>query len=142
MPEVSIVHTNAPPEVIQALEDAMSQWKSILPGWCREIVVKWFDSADDCALSITVSYEYRRAELNVYPNFISHPHRRSQAVLHEFIHVLLEPFSNYVTDVKNELLKEKPELKEWVEETQRYAEESTVCDMVLAFESHSQEEEF
>lgn len=135
---MEFIFIRTPEEVQKAISPYLTAWSPIIPGWCREIIVVWNDNDTEGALSMRANYEYRRGELTIHPNFISHPERREQAVVHEFIHVLLEPFSNTLTDIKDALLKERPDLKTWVEEQIRYSEESTVCDIAHAMEeAHS-----
>lgn len=121
-----------PPEVRGAIEPLLTCWQGVLPSWCHTLNVIWSE-ADTGALSIRTQYEYRRATLTVYPNFITCPDKRERDVIHELMHVLLEPLANVMTDMRDELAEKCPDVKRWAEEAARYGEESAVCDLAAAF---------
>lgn len=117
------------PEVRAAIEPHLSRWAFLIPAWCHEVNVVWNDDDTDGALSVRVHYEYRRADLNVLPNFLSCPDRRERNVIHELLHIITEPMANCMRDMRDSLVKANPDLEKWADEQIRFGTESVTCDL-------------
>lgn len=123
------ISINVPAEVADAVTPILRAWSHLVPAWVYEINLMWADEANEGALSITAHYEYRRADLFVHPNFISHPERREPNLVHELMHIMTEPLLNVVCDLRDQLIERQPDLKPYVKEQIRYAVESVTCDL-------------
>jgi hypothetical protein len=80
-----------PDEVRGALEPILERWSGFLPTWCQEFRVDWAPGEEDLA-TVTIHWSNRWAVLKVTPAWLSEDGRtREIAVVHELLHVFLEP---------------------------------------------------
>lgn len=104
-----------PDEVRSAVAPHLERWAFLIPSWCHEL---------------NVIYEYRRADLTVLPNFISClPDRRARDVVHELLHIIIEPMQRVAKDLRERLVAECPPLGAWSSEAIRFADESVTVDL-------------
>lgn len=118
-----------PDEVREAIEPHLLGWAFLIPGWCHELVVKWDDDDTGSALAVEVFYEYRNADLIVLPNFLSRADDREQRVVHELQHLSVAPLVAVAQAMRDALVGQVPDVKEWADELLRQGEEATVCDI-------------
>lgn len=122
--------TGTPAEARSAIEPYLSKWLGLVPTWCHELVISWKDDDTDGALSVVPLYDYRRAEIDVLPNFLTSPEEcREQDSVHELMHVPLAPLMAVVEGLRDALVKQAPEMETWANEMIRQGEEATVCDL-------------
>lgn len=121
-----------PMEVRITVEPHLKKWAHVVPSWCHELNVLWDDDNTNAAASVTVHYEYRRADLKIFPNFLTCNDRRESNILHELLHIMTEPMYNTMKDLKATVADKHPELKAWAEENMRMAIESVTCDLTAA----------
>jgi hypothetical protein len=121
---------NVAPEVREAIEPHLVKWAFLIPGWCHELNVAWNDrDTEHGALSISVFYEYRNADLDVHANFLTQPAHREQSVVHELLHLSLAPITQVAETLRDALVAEVSALEPWATEMIRQGEESTTCDL-------------
>lgn len=123
-------------EVRAAVEPHLVKWAFLIAGWCHEVNVTWKDDDPNGCLNIVVHYEYRRADINVLPNFLSIPHRREQNVVHELLHIVTEPMQNTARDLRDVVGKQHPDVLAWAEEMIRHSTESVTCDLATLVMGH------
>jgi hypothetical protein len=116
-------------EVRAAVEPHLMKWAFLIPAWCHEVNVTWRDDDPAGALNIVVHYEYRRADINVLPNFLSCPERRERNVVHELLHIITEPMRNTARDLRDVVAKGHPDVLGWADEMIRHSDESITCDL-------------
>lgn len=84
-----------PAAVRRELEPLLKEWAPILPAWLDQLAVSFAatnEDSPDCPLSITPQPEYRIADLVVHaPFLLMDAAARKSTVLHEVVHVALEP---------------------------------------------------
>jgi hypothetical protein len=128
------VDDRIPEGVRRCLRPLLIRHASLVPGWCGHIDVFWKDEdTDRGAAAIEAFYDYRRANLWIYPNFITRPDRQEYTVVHELFHLLTEPWYNTTRDLRAFLDEHHPESKKLIAEEMRHAMEQTVCDMADAY---------
>lgn len=127
-----------PTEVRAALAPPLRRHLWLVPTWVHEIVVEWDESPegdDPPALQALGDPEYRQANLVVCPAFLGEsPEVRDREVLHEIVHLSLEPlralartYAKAAADADEESVAFKV-----AEEHIRTAVEGGVCDLTSA----------
>lgn len=121
--------TDVPREVREAVLPHLDRWCHVVPTWCHEIVVGWDGTSEGSAARMRAYMDYRWAELTICAPWLREtPSQRETALVHELVHVLLEPLQNFAADAVA-LIKEKcPDVHNWAEEQRRHAMESVVQD--------------
>lgn len=118
------------PEVRNAIEPHIVRWAFLVPAWCQEVDVHWDDGDSGGSLRMDTSYEYRRADLFVLPNFLScEPDHRETDVVHELLHIVTAPIDRVAQDFRDVLVKDNKSLKPFADEMIRRAIESVTCDL-------------
>lgn len=118
-----------PPEVRAAAEPTLDEWKTRLPGWISDLTVS-FDQKDGVNCSINVQYEYRRAYLYLHGAWLEQStDMRREDILHELIHLFLEPMQGSISSLTEHLLKDNPTFLGWVEEEIERGLEASTCDL-------------
>jgi hypothetical protein len=121
---------NTPNEVVGAIASHLERWAFLVPAWCREVNIVWNDrEADTGALSVAVYYEYRNADIEVLPNFLTNSEGRERHVVHELIHLSLSPLTTTAEAMRDALVKKVPDVEDWATEMIRQGEESVTCDL-------------
>lgn len=96
---MKVVWENVPLEVRAALEPLLDKWLWILPPWCQEFRVD-YKGGQDATMSVTVSYRNRWAVLHATGLWLGEKEQyREVSVIHELVHVLLEPMVSAVARV-------------------------------------------
>ena len=120
-----------PPEVRAALEPDLAAALPMLPRWCAEFTVTYVDD-EEAPASVGTEPEYRLASLRVGPSWIANtPKGRADVLLHEVLHVSIEPVANVIEDVLTATDAPDP-LAKWAREQIRRAVEGAVCDLTAA----------
>jgi hypothetical protein len=119
-----------PLEVAGILQPLFDKWLKLVPTWCHEIEVSWNEpdeTEQGVVLAICPSVEYRRAEFAVFPKWLTEKKAsREQAVVHELVHLLLAPLTEFYDDVIDRL---GAKLAEYVRTQHERAFESVVVDV-------------
>jgi hypothetical protein len=123
-------------EVRTAVEPHLKKWAWLIPAWCHEVNVTWRDDDTNGALNVDVHYEYRRADIQVLPNFLSCVERREANVVHELLHIVTHPLVNTARDIRDRLDKANPTLADWANEMIRHSDESVTCDLTALVMQH------
>lgn len=131
---LKVLYTDSvPPEVRDLLAPLFERWLWIAPAWCHEIEVSWHEPEEDesdAILAIWPSVEYRRGEIAVFPKWLSETKRsRERAVVHELVHLLVAPMTEFYDDVLDRLTGRQAKLAEYVKAQHAKAFESVVVDM-------------
>ena len=81
------------PEDVRAIAEPMlMRWLSLLPTWCQEFVVRYVGGEEDATLKIVINHRNRWALLKITGLWLGNPEAdREKAIVHELIHVGLEP---------------------------------------------------
>ncbi|MEO7367531.1 MAG: hypothetical protein ABIZ36_06215 [Gemmatimonadaceae bacterium] len=116
-------------EVRFAIEPHIRKWAFLVPAWCEEVNVTWQDDDTDGALNVEVFYEYRRADLNVLPNFLTGERCRERNVVHELLHIITAPLANTCQAMREAVKKHAPDIEDWATEIIRQSDEAVTCDL-------------
>lgn len=80
-----------PADVRAIVEPVLLRWLPLLPTWCQEFRVRYRGDNANTA-QVNVSHRNRWAILTIAGNWLSEPRiEREEAIIHELIHVALEP---------------------------------------------------
>lgn len=83
---------DVPAEVRAIAEPLLERWGGLLPTWCQEFVVRYVGGEEDATLKIVINHRNRWALLKLTGLWIGEPPAaREKALIHELIHVGLEP---------------------------------------------------
>lgn len=119
-----------------ALRDVLiplfERYAHLVPAWCNRVEVFWSEETGPAASSLC-NYDYGKATLTFYPNFLSRADLQEDSVVHELLHIQLEPFANTVKDLRDFLQEHHPALKNHFAEIVRHAEERTVSSLTRIF---------
>lgn len=122
-----------PNAVRDALIPILEKHHSLIPRWCEFVEFFWAESQPDNNLIIAAStyvyYDYLNARIDIYPNFVTRGDLREMLVVHELLHIQLEPLANTVKDLRDFLVEHHPESRKLFNEMIRHAEERTVSSL-------------
>jgi len=115
-----------PPEILDTIKESVAFVVPILPRWCANLYISWY-ADDTCELKIQVSVKNRWAGLQFHTSFFNRTESdRKIGLIHEVIHIYLEPMANVfdaAIDKENKPVKEL-----WVNAVER-----TTQDLALAW---------
>lgn len=99
-----------PPEIQAALGPLIERFRCLLPDWLHHLNVAFYTSPpkdSERALAQTTSEpEYRVAYLDIFPGFMMyHDDKRVENLVHELIHVTVNPLYNTMLGFIEELFK-------------------------------------
>lgn len=122
-----------PTEVRTALAPLVERHIALVPTWCHVLLLDWDDTDRDALAKTTCRREYRWAKITVCPSWLRQDStEREDTIVHELLHVVMEPVHNHTTDMLNLIREKYPDVHAWAEEQRRYANEATVQDMTRA----------
>lgn len=128
------VDQQMPDAIRAALQPILSKHHALIPRWCEFVEFFWsenppaeFDQV--VAASTYVYYDYLNARIDIYPNFLTRVDLQEMLVVHELLHIQLEPYANTVKDLRDFLSEHHPESKKLFMEMIRHAEERTTSSL-------------
>ncbi len=130
-----------PPEVRAVAEPLLERFAWLVPSWCHTVSVQWEgDPGEDDAQSSArtqISFAYRSARLQFLPMFLTDSERQREAdVIHELLHLSIQPLCQYAMEVVDRCLKEEsPKFHETVIEELRVRNEGAVEDLMHAIQA-------
>ena len=121
------------PEEVKAIIDPLiNEWKTLLPPWCQELIVK-YDPTRASNMAVQVNYRTRWAVLYVPGVWLKlDPTERVAAMLHEFAHILLRPLTSPIERIIEDTLEEKTTIRELADSMYCDGEEAAVEDIAHA----------
>lgn len=100
-----------PPDVRAIVEPHLMRWLPLLPTWCQEFRVR-YRGDEDATLRIVTNHRNRWAMLVISGNWLDEPEsEREQSIIHELIHVALEPFCTAAGRIVEDLTQEGTPLR-------------------------------
>ena len=124
---------NVPAEVRQAVGPILKAWFPILPTWCQEFRVS-YSPDDENTLSIKVNHRNRWAVLIMTGRWLQEiPIERERALIHELVHVNMEPVAIASVRIIEDLTEKGTPLRELADSTYTEGLEGTVEDLARAF---------
>jgi len=115
-----------PSEVLDTIKESVAFVVPILPRWCSHLYVSWYGD-NECELRIKISVKNRWAALQFHAGFFNRTEGdRKIGLIHEVIHIYLEPMSNVFHAAVDKDNKTVDEL--WVNAVER-----TTQDLALAW---------
>jgi hypothetical protein len=132
----AINYFHFPAEARAAVSAHMDDLAWMIPPWCRRIDVSWVADTGKQSAAVTVNYEYRFAEMEVCPLWLSQTEDvRRGAVIHELIHLHTNQLYNYAERTIKVLACEDEKIKvHLLDELGRHCEGATqdLADVVFA----------
>ena len=139
-----VYEPSVPKEVRETISKYLAPYEWMIPRWCERVNVEWEAEDGESALSIMVSFEYRFADMTVYPAWLECDEDvRHDTCIHELIHLHVNPLFNYADRTITLLTDEDDLLRGHAhEELRRYCEGVTQDLARTIFERlHVEEEE-
>jgi hypothetical protein len=109
-------------------------WRWVLPGWLQTLEIIRGDTevmSKDVLMRVNVNYDYRMACIRVADGFWAESFEdQSKSLLHEFVHIVIEPLNSEVYAVERLLAKYVDSGTEgYVRERMEQGVERLVCDV-------------
>lgn len=119
-----------PPEIRGAVEPILTRHLHQLPRWVLEVWVTFKTQSETGDLaSMNTLPEYRRANLTLFPGFLTDNAReREDTIVHEFLHVHIQPMSSAFHALA-EVCGASEDAKKLAREAWRVAMEGAVSDL-------------
>lgn len=126
-----------PSEARASAEPAFSGLEWLVPGWCQAVTIRWNPTPDEGNTTATaasnVNFAYRCARIEIFPCFLTDFEERRLTVIHELLHISIQPLAEYACDLADRLLKEdSPKFHESVCDEIRVRNEGAVEDLAHA----------
>lgn len=126
-------YDTVPPEIREIAEEHLKAWWLLLPTWCQEFRVN-FDPENKKTLSIGVNFPGRWAVLHLTPRWLQEiPKEREVGIIHELIHVNLEPISTATNRILGDLTEKGTPLRELADSIITDGLEGSTEDLARAF---------
>lgn len=108
----------------------------LAPQWCSRVWVRWKAvcvNDEECKACAVVMYEYRYAVITLHAKWLDYPEDdRRETIVHETIHIYIQPLSGYAHHLIVELVGEdNVTLTAITKEHCREYQESVVQDLAL-----------
>lgn len=121
-----------PADLRPSVEPHLLRWAGLIPTWCQEFIVR-YNSQQDGRMAAHVNYRNRWAVLIVTPEWFDSPEEeRENSVLHELVHIGMEPLSSAVDRIIRDTLEEGSPLRELADGMFTDGMEASVEDMARA----------
>ena len=130
-----------PVAIREAVEPHVTAYAGFLPGWCVELLIAYTDEGSNrTSASMSARVEYRWARLTVHPCYLSQPvHDRAEIVLHEILHVQLEPMVDHAIECAQAVERVNAELGQTLANLRTHVLEQVVSDLTQAVLAHEPE---
>jgi len=130
-----------PEELERIVHGYLTSLEWMIPRWCEHVNVVWVDDGSDSSASIAVHFEYRFAELEIHPTFMSCTEdERRDTCIHEFIHLHVNPLYNFADRTFKVLIEDAKLQAHSLEELRRYCEGVTQDLTHVVFERLNERE--
>lgn len=109
---VPIWDPDVPADIRAIVEPYLTRWIGLLPTWCQRFEVR-YDPHKQAAMAVHTNHRNRWAQLQVTGEWLAESDReRENAVIHELVHVALEPFVHAAGRILEDLTEEGTPLRE------------------------------
>lgn len=93
-----------PADLRPLVEPHLLRWFGLVPTWCQEFIVR-YDSDRDARMAMRVNYRNRWAVLIVTGQWFDSPaSERESTVIHELLHVAMEPLTSAISRIIEDTL--------------------------------------
>lgn len=121
-----------PADLRPLVEPHLLRWSGLIPTWCQEFIVR-YDSKQDGRMATHVNHRNRWAVLIVTPEWFDSPEaERENSMVHELVHVGMEPLTSAVDRIIRDTLEEDTPLRELASSMFVDGMEASVEDMARA----------
>lgn len=125
-----------PEEVLPSVKSILDKEAWLIPGWCQDIFIHWNCEAPESGVNASVDayYDYRWVRLDLYPGWLNGDgNLRREDIIHELIHISVNPALDYAEKTLKELLEEDaPKFHKSVKDQFRALAESAVQDLTYS----------
>lgn len=130
------------PEDIKAIAEPMlERWVWLVPTWCQEFTVR-YDPMYDAQMAVTNNYRNRWAMLRMTGQWLGCPDsERELSLVHELIHVCLEPLVAPVSRIVGNLTKDGTKLRAMADKMFSDGLEAATQDLAHCFLKQKKEKE-
>lgn len=123
-----------PADVRSLVEPILARWLLLLPTWCQDLRVRYRGDNENTAM-MEVSHRNRWALLTVTGNWLDEPaDAREEALIHELIHVALEPAWSATSRIIEDLTTEESSLQKLASSMAADGLEATVDDLARSIQ--------
>lgn len=123
-----------PVDIRAIVEPYLLRWIPLLPTWCQELRVRYRGEIGAVA-QVDISHRNRWALLIIGGNWLDEPEEeREEAIIHELIHVALEPLSTAASELVETLADDGTPLRRLAETQLRNGVECSVDDLARSIQ--------
>lgn len=103
-----IFDPSVPAEILPIVQRFVLPCEWLIPAWCTRVYIAWDSMPEDQSAANTIShYDYRFARTVLFPVWLEEKdERKTEVVLHEFLHISIAPLSDYAYHNLKVLLEE------------------------------------
>ena len=124
---------SVPSEVKDILLPILKKWFVILPTWCQDYEVRYIGEGEDLCTALT-NFRNRWSVLTVTGKWVAaHEEDREVGVIHELIHVNLEPLSAATRKLVGDLTPKDTPVRELADTMYSDGLEGSTEDLARAF---------
>lgn len=128
-----VYDTDFPTLVLADIQPYLERYEWLIPGWCSKVLVGWRaenQEGGNAVLQCDVHYEYRWARVTVFGIWIDQdPRSKPDLIIHELLHITVEPLHEWVYAKLGLLLKDDIRLRDSLRQDERDISESVVQDL-------------
>jgi hypothetical protein len=101
-----VFDTEFPPEIANRVYPLVEKWSFLIPDWVYIFYLFFnYDSEKDgTCISNNTTYEYRRASLTFYAEWLRHDFFEERAFVHDLIHTFYGPLYIYASELVDKLI--------------------------------------
>ena len=118
-----------PADIRAIVEPHLERWKGLVPTWVQEFIVR-YDPMSDNRMAVKVNHRGRWAVLIVTGHWLGEAsEEREESMIHEFIHICLEPLVAPVSGIIDDMTDEDTRERKLVESMFSDGMEASVEDL-------------
>ena len=123
-----------PEDVCDIIRPFLDSWKELIPTWCQDFTIRYDHSAQVLARTI-INYSTRWAVVVITPEWIAESEKtRENAVIHELIHLNLEPLQRATGQIIKDVIEEETPIHKLATTMFEDGMESAVQDLAKGIE--------
>ena len=124
-----------PKEVLSAVKETLEKYESLIPGWVKYVNVAWNPNPSEAGTSAESrgDYAYRWAAIHLCPSFLDENEaEREDTIIHELVHVMLFPLTNYYHDLVGYLDDQPEKVRDFIRSQTIEKMESVTVDVTTS----------
>jgi hypothetical protein len=135
MPSKFVYSPTLPKEILSAVKDTLEKYEALVPGWVKHVNVSWIAHPNEPGTSAESrgDYAYRWASIYLCPTFLDENEaEREDTLIHELVHVMLFPLTNYYSDLVGYLDDQPDKVRDFIRNQTVEKMESVTVDVTTS----------